>query len=501
MRFGRCWWVWVVGLGLSLTPVDSQGQKELELPKVPREFRGVWVASVWNLDWPKKAGAPVAQQQQELVKLLERAAALGFNAVLLQVRPACDALYVSSLEPWSPFLTGRMGRAPEPEWDPLQFAIKEAHQRGLELHAWINPFRAGTSFAGGHRSADHISVRRPDLVVKYGKLEWLDPGEPDAVEHVMRVVLDLVERYDLDGFHIDDYFYPYPQWQDGRQLTFRDDRPWQAYLAAGGVLSREDWRRQNINQFVNRMYREIKSLKPWVRVGISPFGIWRPGVPEGTTAKLDAYGHLFGDSLLWWRAGWVDYLSPQLYWDIESDGQPFGRLLDWWAQENTKQRHLWPGLAGDRVPQQRPAAEIVHQIDLLRAHAGASGFCLWSWRSVGDDQGGLATILGQRVTHEAAAVPAAEWLGREELTRPAVEARRKRGAAGVSWSAVGTAPRRWVVQMRVGEVWQMRVLPGEQKSLNFGRQPVTAVVVRGLDRYGNEGPAGWWTAPSARRAQ
>ncbi|MBU6410991.1 MAG: family 10 glycosylhydrolase, partial [Verrucomicrobia bacterium] len=261
-------------------------------PPVAREFRGAWIATVANLDWPSKPGLPVAQQKTELIALLDRAAQLKLNAVIFQVRPMCDAMYASPLEPWSAYLTGVQGRAPQPFYDPLAFAIDEAHKRGLELHAWFNPFRVSSPQARLPLALDDIARTHPELVRHYGDLLWLDPGEPAARQHVLDVIMDVVKRYDVDGVQFDDYFYPYPQSDaSGRELDFPDAASWRRF-GAGRGLTRGDWRRQNINRFIQSVYQNIKAVKPWVKFGVSPFGIWRPGNPPQIKG-FDAYAKLY----------------------------------------------------------------------------------------------------------------------------------------------------------------------------------------------------------------
>jgi uncharacterized lipoprotein YddW (UPF0748 family) len=350
------------------------------------EFRGAWVASVYNLDWPSSAGLSAATQQAQLRALLDRAASLELTAILLQVRPASDALYASKIEPWSQFLTGRQGISPG--YDPLQFAIKEAHARGLELHAWFNPFRAAVS-ANAKLAANHVGSTHPDWVRRFGSQLWLDPGEPAAREYVLSVILDVVRRYDIDGVHIDDYFYPYPLKRG--DAWFPDDATWSKYGASTG-LSRADWRRNNINKFVEAMYRDVKRAKSSVRVGISPFGIWRPGVPSGIEAQLDAYTQLFADSRKWLAEGWCDYLAPQLYWNIAPAKQSFPVLLDWWRAQSHG-RPVWPGIALDRIGASRSAQEIVDQIALTRRGTNSPGHLHWSMKALLKDQGGIVDKL------------------------------------------------------------------------------------------------------------
>jgi len=309
-----------------LTPFPASSG---EPPEVRREFRGVWVATVANIDWPSKKGLAAETQKKELLAILDRAVAMNLNAVVLQVRPMCDALYKSKLEPWSEYLTGTAGK--DPSYDPLAFAVKEAHARGLELHAWFNPYRAHHPSATGPLTDSHIVNKRPDLAKPYGKHRWLNPTNPEVADLTMAVVLDVVKRYDVDGVHMDDYFYPYAEKDaDGNNISFPDDDTWAAYQKSGGRLSRSDWRRDAVNRFVERMYREVKKEKKWVKVGISPFGIWRPGHPPGIEG-FDQYEGLFADAKKWLNEGWVDYFTPQLYWPIAQEKQSYSKLLAWWV--------------------------------------------------------------------------------------------------------------------------------------------------------------------------
>lgn len=349
------------------------------------EFRGAWVATVHNLDWPSKPGLSVATQKAELRAILDKAAELKLTAILLQVRPASDALYESAHEPWSQFLTGRQGVAPG--YDPLRFAVAEAHARGLELHAWVNPFRAASN-ATTPLAASHVAKQHPEWVRRYGAQLWVDPGEPEAREYVLGVVQDLVRRYDIDGLHIDDYFYPYPR---PGGADFPDESSWQRYGAKSG-LSHDDWRRENINDFVRSLYQRVKATKPRVRVGISPFGIWRPGVPATIEAQLDAYGQLFADSRKWLQEGWCDYMAPQLYWGIEPSKQSFPVLLEWWRAQSGGVP-VWPGIATDRIGAARPAREIIEQIALTRRGTDSPGHIHWSMKALMQNRGGVADLL------------------------------------------------------------------------------------------------------------
>ncbi|MCZ2342301.1 MAG: family 10 glycosylhydrolase [Bacteroidales bacterium] len=407
----RCMWLCVVLL--SSTPVALAADTA---KPIPREFRGVWVATVANIDWPSRPGLPTRTQQKELLAILDKCVELKLNAVIFQVRPMADALYASKIEPWSEFLTGVSGQAPLPAWDPLEFAVREAHKRKLELHAWLNPYRARTPTAKSPASRDHIINARPDLAKPYGKHYWMNPTHPEVQARSLAVILDVVKRYDVDGVHLDDYFYPYPEKDDaGKLIPFPDDDTWAVYTRSGGKLNRADWRRDAVNRFVERLYRETKAVKPWVKVGISPFGIARPGMPKGITG-FDQYATLYADAKLWLNEGWVDYFTPQLYWPIAQEKQSFPKLLHWWIGENKKGRHLWPGLYTSRVtgnPKGWPAREVVDQIELVRNAEGSTGVIHFSMKALLHNTGGVADAV-KKLYREPAEVPDSPWLKRRD---------------------------------------------------------------------------------------
>ncbi|HUH11946.1 MAG TPA: family 10 glycosylhydrolase, partial [Longimicrobiales bacterium] len=280
-------------------PAPTPGPEAAWPPEVRRELRGVWIATVSNIDWPSRAGLPPDSARAELRARIQRVAELGMNAIVFQVRPAGDALYASELEPWSEYLTGAQGRAPEPAWDPLAFAVEEAHARGIELHAWFNPYRARHPSARSEVAEGHLARRRPELVKTYGTHLWMDPGEPEVREHTLAVILDVVRRYDVDGVHLDDYFYPYKERDSaGAIIDFPDSASYARFRAAGGSLPREEWRRLNVDGLIERLYAQVKREKPWVKVGISPFGIWRPGYPAQIQG-FDAYDQIYADARRW----------------------------------------------------------------------------------------------------------------------------------------------------------------------------------------------------------
>ena len=346
----------------------------------PVELRAAWVATVDNIDWPSRRGLSGAAQRAEALLMLDRAAAIGLNALVLQVRPAADALYPSALEPWSEYLSGVQGQPPDDGYDPLAFWITEAHRRGLALHAWFNPYRARHASAQGPLAASHLAHTQPALVKPYGNQLWMDPGEPAAAERTLAVVADVLRRYPVDGIHIDDYFYPYPvssgSGASAQNLPFPDQPAWQRYQGAGGPLERDDWRRDNVNRLVQAMQALVRRERPAALFGISPFGLGRPDLRPPGIQGFSQYHQLYADVELWCAQGWCDYLAPQLYWAIDSPPQAFGVLLDYWLAQARPGMAVWPGLFTSRIgaPQRAfDAAEILRQVVLLRARAAAGG--------------------------------------------------------------------------------------------------------------------------------
>jgi uncharacterized lipoprotein YddW (UPF0748 family) len=466
------------------------------VPEVRREFRGVWVATVDNIDWPSRPGLPADSQRAELAAILDRAVELNLNAIVLQVRPAADALYPSRLEPWSEYLTGQAGAPPSPEYDPLRFAVEESHRRGLELHAWFNPYRARHPSAETEFSPEHISRARPELVRRYGRHLWMDPGEPEVRAHSLAVVLDVVRRYDIDGVHLDDYFYPYPETDSaGRTIDFPDEPSWQRYVAGGGTMSRSDWRRENVNTLVRELYEGIHREKPWVKFGISPFGWWRPGVPRGVGTAFDQHEQLYADARKWIREGWVDYYTPQLYWAISRPDLPYPVLLRWWVEQNVHGRHIWPGNFTSRVPREWRAEEITDQIWVTRGIAGATGNVHFSMKPLMQNPDSLNERLLRGPYRERAVVPATPWLGGRMLAAPNVITQHTEGRPNIDLRiepAAGTEPRWWIVRVRRGTAWTIDVIPGAQRTYAVqlspaGEAPVAMIVVTPVDRLGIEG--------------
>ncbi len=437
-----------------------------------REFRAAWVATVYNLDWPSRAGLSAAQQKAELLAILNKAAQLRLNAIILQIRPNGDALYQSSYEPWSAWLSGA---GVNPGYDPLAFAIAEGHKRGIEIHAWFNPFRA--TVGGKAVGRGHVSSTMASHILRAGSTTMLNPSTGASQAHVLKVIMDVVKRYDIDGVHLDDYFYPYPPNHN---------------VADGRTPSQ---RRAAVDSFVQRLYSEVKSAKPWVRVGISPFGIWRPNYPSGVKAGVDAYEHLACDARKWIQKGWVDYLAPQLYWRIAGD-QSFTSLMQWWSGLNTR-RPIWPGIASQRIKSKedpsRTASEIGRQIDYSRSLAKQSaGQLFWSWTSLRENRGGINAELTARYT-SAALTPAMPWSGSARPLMPRATARDAGNVCQINWQATDRSARTWAIQARIGGHWYVLcVLPSYQKSVSLPISMTSRadrLAVRPISACGNSGQA------------
>ena len=475
---------------VATAPIEPPVKPDTTPPPITHEMRGLWVATVRNIDWPSSSALTADQQRAELNDLLDRAKATGFNAIFLQVRSAGDAMYASPLEPWSASLTGVQGR--DPGYDPLAYAVQQAHARGLELHAWINPYRAGNTSDSLALASNQIFHVRRDLVRVYGGSLWMDPGEPAVQDFVVSVVKDIVQRYDVDGVHADDYFYPY-QVKDanGATLDFPDSA---SYAKSGSTLARDDWRRANVDQFIQRLYREVHAVKPKIDVGISPFGIWRPGNPPGV-AGLDAYATIYADSRKWLQQGWVDYLAPQLYWSIAAPQQSFTALLDWWVSQNILGRNLWPGMAAYRVSDGTSApfsaTEIPDQIRATRARPGATGELLYNTGSTLKKNGGAVAASIAPLYANLAIAPASPWLDNLAPSPPTILVT---GANLKITPAAGEAARWWLVRARIDGGWRSMLVFGDQTAVALPGAP-ERVMVNAVDEAGNTSADVRWTSP------
>jgi uncharacterized lipoprotein YddW (UPF0748 family) len=487
-------------------PLTDEQLASMAPPPFAREMRAAWVSPVEGGEWPSRPGMSPEAQRAELLAVFDRAVALGLNTVVLHVRTAADAMYPTSRAPWSSYLTRERGAAANPGYDPLAFAVAEAHRRGLQLHAWFNPFRAAPPGGGSdvRPGATFLAREHPKWVVRYGSQRWIDPGIPEARRAVLDAILEVVQRYDIDAVHLDDYFYPYLETETLRRrvgkgkkrhtvvthrtIDFPDASSWARY-GRESFDSRGAWRRANVSDFVAALYKRVKAEKPWVLVGISPFGIWRPNNPPGLSG-LDAYTEIYADSRRWLREGWVDYLAPQLYWQLDGDERRFTRLDAWWRAENVAGRHLWPGLFTMRVESRGapwPSAEIPAEIAWLRqARAGTP-------ESLGHIHFRLGAMapdgpLGQRLHDtyaEPAVPPASPWLGAVPPVAPAVD--------GCVADMAASEPPAPPVRMRVTKDAPVPVTPPGGAMAPTPRTAVAAPAVRvRADAAPGAPPVRWW---------
>ncbi len=390
-----------------------------ESPK--QEFRGAWLHTVYQGQYKKQT---TAQNQAYLRNLLDSLQLTGVNAVIFQVRPQADAFYDSKLEPWSRFLTDD-GAKPKPYWDPLQFMVEECHKRGMELHAWLNPYRVTTN-AKQTLPKGHIYHKHPERFVRYDGKLYFNPGLPENREFIGKVVEDIVSRYDIDAIHFDDYFYPYPA--KGKDF---DDAA--AFAKYGKGMARDDWRRHNVDLLIEELNTRIKKLKPWVRFGISPFGIWRNKTsdPRGSdTNGLQNYDALYADVLLWEEKGWIDYLLPQLYWELDHKAASSRILADWWNENSGHNRHLYIGQDVERCMSK---GELGEKVEISRSRQNVAGNCWWPGYSVTRNSGGVADSLASDLQKDIALVPPSFWLS---STTPAAPTKVSVEPGGViAWQA------------------------------------------------------------------
>ena len=462
-------------------------------PELPREFRAAWVATVAHIDWPSRRGMTSASQREEIEALVDHASRVGLNALILQVRPSGDAIYPSDLEPWSEWLTGRCGQAPDSPWDPLQAWVDTAHRRGLELHAWFNPYRARHSSARSPAAGMHVALSDPSIVRSYGNQLWMDPGEPRSMQRVLAAVSEVVSRYDIDGVHLDDYFYPYPVRDgQGRDLPFPDDPSWQRVQAASGGSAdsgdRQAWRRAQVDRLVQSVFERTRQLKPGLVFGISPFGLPRPDRrPSGITG-FSAYDQLHADAEHWLAQGWVDYLAPQLYWPRDQAAQAFEVLLDAWRQDNPQERHIWPGLYSSKVvglagTPPWPVQEILDQIRSLRHRGGQDprllGHLHFSLKALMDSR--LGAALQTNAYPQSTLPPRSPWRLDAPPSPPQVQ---WLDDQTLQWQADRLAPawRGAVIQAQDDTGWTHQILPAQGRTQV--ERKTQRVVLRSLGRHG-----------------
>lgn len=385
-----------------------------------REFRGVWIATVFNIDWPSAPGLPVNTQKREAINMLNRLKANGINAVIFQVRPESDAFYKSQYSPWSRYLTGTQGQYPG--YDPLDFWIKECHKRNMELHAWLNPFRISMHI-NDKLASTNIALRHKNWVKEYGNKLYFDPGIPEVRTYLNNVVKELISNYDIDAIHFDDYFYPYPS----GNTPFPDQKTFMEY--SGGLPSNRiyDWRRNNINDLIQQISQTIKNTKPWVKFGISPFGVWRnqSADPEGslTRAGITNYDDLYADILLWAQQGWINYIIPQVYWCIGNPAADFKTLIQWWSNHKYNcniyiGQALYKATPSSKKSEWRQPPEIPNQIKLIRETPGISGSALYSAKWLNKNLLGIENCLQTSLFNKPSIIPITKSIDKTPPDKP-----------------------------------------------------------------------------------
>jgi uncharacterized lipoprotein YddW (UPF0748 family) len=486
-------------------PTALRGQVS-EVPK--REFRGVWVATVGNIDWPSKPGLPAEQQKAELLRILDEHQQNGINAIMLQVRPAADALYASSYEPWSRYLSGTQGKAPQPYYDPLEFAITEAHKRGMELHAWFNPYRATTDLVASHVSADHITRTHPNWFFIYDGKKLFNPGIPQVRDYIVQVVMDVVRRYDIDGIHFDDYFYPY---KDKYNSPIPDTYTYSLFGA--GFTDIKDWRRQNVDTLIHTLSDSIHAAKKYVKFGVSPFGIWKNSGQDTLGSQTNggsSYLEQYADSRKWVQKGWVDYINPQIYWSFGYRAAPFENLLSWWSL-NTYGRHLYVGQAAYRASATNAGwqdrSQIPRQVRAIRNDPRAQGSIYFSSASLSSNLGGARDSLRYDLYKFKALQPPMLWLDNVAPKAPMnLVARASGNRIDLNWSRPlpaddGEPVYGYVVyrfnegeEVNIGNPQNIVSISFDRKTLSFADQKVREDVrytyaVTAIDRLKNESAA------------
>lgn len=460
------------------------------------EFRAVWIATVENIDWPSKRGLSSEEQKSEFIKILDLHKRNGMNAVVMQIRPVTDAFYPSKYEPWSEYLTGKQGQPPSPYYDPLQFMIEETHKRGMEFHAWMNPYRAVFNVTKSSVAPSHISRLFPKWFVTYGTTKYFDPGYPEVRDHVTRVVKDVVERYDLDAIHFDDYFYPY-------KIPGKDFPDQLSFAKYGNGMAKDDWRRSNVDSIIQQLSVAIKKANPRVKFGISPFGVWRNSSvdPTGSPSKAGVtnYDDLYADILLWQKKGWIDYIVPQLYWEIGHKLVDYNMLLKWWA-DNTYGRHLYIGhgiyrYSENKSPLWRRKDQIPNQIKSLRNNPNAQGSVYFSSKSFNSNPNGWNDSLRNNYYRSPAIIPPMKWIDNTPPLKPLLEkiAGSKytrvlyRGAEPLKGFVVYTVEKGKDLSLKNGKIAEIIVADKfvEIDPSNFALMGSDRVMIASLDRNNN----------------
>ncbi len=495
-----------------------------EGPKIPREMRAAWVATVNNLDLPvydPQEEGVVAKMKRDIDEIIKKTKKTNLNTLFVQVRPSGDLYYRSKLEPWSYWIFHKQGTPPPENFDPLEYWITRAHEEGIRLHAWMNPFRVSTNkMAEAELSSKSLAKKHPSWVRAIGPEEkrflWLDPGIPKARKYILSLFRELLKNYDIDGLVIDDYFYPYQDYYAEGE-SFPDAESYTLYQKRGGELTLDDWRRENVNQFVQDAYRLVKQTRKDVLFGISPFGIWRPGYPEQIRGK-DSYTEIYTDSRKWLFQGWFDYFIPQLYWPLSPQEQSFTALFSWWQEQNSEKRHLWPGLllAKKKSGENSYQEESLHQISATRALSTgiSTGVALFRFKTLDfiEEERTLTSLLREEVYQKPVLIPQTKWLEEDkELESPSVRIFSFAKGGALVWTPVKGAFNYVVSIQQEGEAtdgpnstaqgrWKSYVLSPSQ-TLFFITKIPQRVIVSSVDRLGNESPTIFVQNPSPQQGE
>lgn len=447
--FAKCLFSFIILFFVSMAVLSQTNPKH--------ELRAVWIATVENIDWPSKPGLPAEKQKQELKDLLNLVKAYNMNTVVLQIRPAADAFYLSSIEPWSQWLTGMQGKAPEPNYDPLEYSIDECRKRGLDIHVWLNPYRALKDTSMHHAAYNHISIIHPEWLVTYGSTKYFDPGIPHVRDYFAHIVSDIVRRYDIDAVHLDDYFYPYRI----TGVEFPDDHSFALYGGEYSEDRRDDWRRNNVNLIIKQIHDSIKSIKAFVEFGISPFGVWRNASVDSagsdTRAGQTNYDDLYADVIHWQKEGWVDYVAPQLYWNIGFQAADYKTLAEWWNR-NTYGCQLYIGHGIYRLAPEskteswRSSDEIVNQIKLNRTLGNIKGSLFYSAKFLAANPLDLKGALTRELYCYQAIQPVNKRIATLNAEKPS-DAHQKRGLFEIklSWKQGSHTKKFIIYRFRKGE--------------------------------------------------
>lgn len=458
------------------------------------EFRAVWIASVENIDWPSKKGLSVIEQKDEFVRILNMHQRNGMNAVIVQIRPVADALYQSSYEPWSEYLTGIQGMPPVPYYDPLKFMIEETHKRGMEFHAWLNPYRAVFNIYSSSIAQNHITRQHPDWFITYNKQKIFDPGNPAVIDYVANIVKDIVSRYDVDGIHMDDYFYPYP-------AAGKDFPDYNSYRLYGKGKEKKEWRRSNCDSIIKRIHETIIDVKPMVKFGVSPFGVWRNQSVDSngsaTHAGVSNYDDLYADVMTWLKEGWIDYVAPQLYWEIGHKLCDYQTLINWWG-EHSYGKQIFVGHALYRAGSStawRNKDELPEEIQLTRETPNIDGSIYFSSKDFYRNPNGWNDSLRNHYYKTPALIPPMDWIDTTAPPAPIITSSKD------DKTMVGNIIKIEGEQKETtSEVIKSYVLYISNDSTTLGNTPfyisaVDSVVQRhfSFNIYGQQIPAGWTT--------